>query len=289
MNQYNERGLILVVDDEKEITMTLKGFFSAIGYEMLATLDGSEAVKILDTVKNIDLILLDLRMPGVNGIDILKKVRAEMPKTKVIVITAYSKDTKEELEKIGIDGLIPKPIDLSQLIDRIKYVLKDRNEDTRVYPTKESIKEKAEASIPKAKLLFLEPNPIVFGFTCAFFATKELIDGEYEMKVAYGDREGLNHLYDYYPDIVIMYDALYNMEDTKELAALMMSSSHKPKTVILHGMFPKMEVELIELKKLGIQYCNQNSMDDDGLRVSNKKLSDFVASECRRFGLVKKN
>ena len=125
-------------------------------------------------------------------------------------------------------------------------------------------------------------------FTCGFFAGKDLVEGEYESKVVYNDREGLGVLYDYCPDVVIMYDSLYNMEDTKELAGLMMKSSHKPKAMILHGLFPKTEFELRELDKMGIKYCNQNAMDDAGLRISNKKLVDFVAKECVKQGLVRK-
>jgi len=281
----NKRGVILVVDDEKEVTMSLKGFFTALGHDMLTAIDGEEALKIIDSI-GLDLILLDVRMPGVNGIQILKHIREKKPKTKVIIITAYDTEVKEEVEKLGIDGFFAKPIDLSRLLDRIRYVI-ETSKDTRVYPTRE----KPEASlkeIPKARLLFLEPNPMVYGFACGFFAAQGLVEGEYETKVVYGDREGLNLLYDYQPDIVIMYDSLYNMEDTKELAGLMMSSSHKPKALILHGLFPKTEFELKELEKMGIKYCNQNVMDDEGLRISNKKLVDFVAKECVKQGLVRK-
>jgi len=286
MDSNSEKGVILVVDDEKEVTMSLKGFFSALGYDMLTALDGKEALKVIDSIKNLDLILLDVRMPGVDGIQVLKHVRKVNPKSKVIIITAYDNEVKAEVEKIGIDGFFAKPIDLSKLIDRIRYVIED-SKDTRFYPTKE----KAEPEItgtPKARILFVEPTPMVFGFTCGFFAAEGIINGEYETKVVYGDKEGLNLLYDYQPDIVIMYDSLYSMDDTKELAGLMMSSSHKPKAVILHGLIPKTEFEIKELEKMGIQFCNQNSMDDEGYRVSNKKLADFVAKECLKHGLVKK-
>lgn len=280
----DRKGVILVVDDEKEITMSLKGFFTALGHDMLTALNGDEALKVVDAV-TLDLVLLDVRMPGVDGIQVLKHIRKNKPKTKVIIITAYDREVKEEVEKLGIDGFFAKPIDLSRLMDRIRYVL-DTPSDTRAYPTKEK-EETPSAKIPKAKLLFIEPNPIVYGFTCGFFAASGLVTGEYETKVVYGDREGLNYLYDYQPDIVIMYDSLYNMEDVNQLASLMMSSSHKPKTVILHGLIPKSEFEVLKLKKMGIMYCNQNSMDDEGFRVSNRKLADFVAKECVRHGLVK--
>jgi two-component system, response regulator, stage 0 sporulation protein F len=285
-NNNSEKGVILVVDDEKEVTMSLKGFFTALGYDMLTAFDGNEALKIVDSV-TLDLILLDVRMPGVDGIQILKHVRKDKPKTKVIIMTAYDKEVKNEVEKIGIDGFFAKPIDLSKLIDRIRYVIDKIKQDTRVYPTKEKA-EPIMKEVPKAKLLFIEPNAMVYGFTCGFFAAQGVLKAEYETKVAYGDREGLNLLYDYQPDMVIMYDSTYNMKDTEQLAGLMMKSSHKPKAVILHGLIPKMEYEIMELEKMGVKFCNQNSMDDEGFRVSNKKLADFVAKECVRLGLIKK-
>ncbi len=286
MNDNSEKGVILVVDDEKEVTMSLKGFFTAIGYDMLTALNGNDALKVIDSIKNLDLILLDVRMPGVDGIHILKHLRKINSKTKVIIITAYDKEVKYEVEKLGIDGFFAKPIDLSKLIERIRYVMDDPKKDTRAYPTREK-EEPMLKGTPKARLLFIEPNPMVYGFTCGFFAGTGLIEGEYETKVVYGDREGLNLLYDYQPDIIIMYDALYSMEDTKELAGLMMKSSHKPKALILHGLIPKTEFEIRELDNMGIKFCNQNSMDDEGFRVSNKKLADFVAKECLMHGLVK--
>jgi len=287
MNDNNEKGVILVVDDEKEVTMSLKGFFSAIGYDMLTALDGNEALKVIDSIKNLDLILLDVRMPGVDGIQILKHLRKTNSQTKVIIITAYDKEVKQEVEKLGIDGFFAKPIDLSKLIDRIRYVIESSKKDTRVFPTKEKAEPESKKT-PKAKLLFIEPNPMVYGFTCGFFAGADLVDGEYETKVIYGGGQGLNPLYDYQPDIVIMYDSLYNMEDTKQLAYMMMNSSHKPKALILHGLIPKTAYEIHELEQAGIKFCNQNSMDDEGFRVSNKKLSDFVAKECVKQGLIKK-
>ena len=288
----NHKGTILVVDDEKEINLMLKGFFSALGYDMLSEFDGDEAMKIIKSV-NLDLILLDIRMPGVDGIQILKTVRKEKPRTKVIIMTAYHKEVKEEVEKIGIDGFFPKPIEFSRFVDRIQYVLRETKKDTRVYPTKEK-KEPKVKETAKAKILFIEPKPSVYGFTCARFEQKGLIKDEYEMKVVFSndfgfEKEGLNLLYDYQPDIVIMYESLYNMEDTKQLAGLMMNSSHKPKAVILHGLIPKDAYELMELRKMGIEFCNQNTMRHEEIIESHIVLTDFVKKVCVKHGLVKKD
>ena len=287
MNNDKEKGVILVVDDEKEITMSLKGFFTALGYDMLTALDGTEAINVIDSVKSLDLIILDVRMPGVDGIQVLRHLRNSNSRAKAIIMTAHDKEVMQEVEKIGIDGFFAKPVDLSKLIDRIRYVIDDPKRDTRVYPSKEK-EDAAPKKTPKARLLFIEPSPIVYGFTCGFFAASGIMEGDYETKVVYSDKEGLSHLYDYQPDIVIMYDSLFSMNDTKELAALMMKSSHKPKTVILHGLIPKTDFEIKDLDKMNIKFCNQNSMDDEVFRLSNKKLADFVAKECIKHGLVKK-
>lgn len=287
MNENNNsKGVILVVDDDAKITKGLKGFFATLGYDMLTAFDGNEAVNVIDSVKNLDLILLDMRMPGVDGLTILKKVRAERPKTKVIVMTAFDKEVKETVEKIGVDGFLPKPIDFSRLIDRIQYVLKAIDKDTRFCPTK-VMEKPQDARVPKARLLFIEPDIMTFDMLCMHFAANS-VKGEYEIKAIFTDKEGLHPLYDFQPDIVIMYEGLYSPGDTENLAGLMMRSSHKPKILILHGLIPKMDFDVAKLKQEGIQFCNQNTMNYDMIMKSNDILSEFIADECRKYGLVKK-
>ena len=65
------------------------------------------------------------------------------------------------------------------MIDRIRYVIEDSKKDTRVYPTREK-EEAVSTKTPKARLLFIEPSPMVYGFTCGFFAASGIIEGEYE-------------------------------------------------------------------------------------------------------------
>ncbi|MFA5144014.1 MAG: response regulator [Candidatus Omnitrophota bacterium] len=127
MRENKRNAVILVVDDEREATMSLRGFFAALGYDMLTAFDGKEALEIIDSGRRIDLILLDIRMPGIDGIQILEHLRQTDSGTKVIVITAYDKDVKDEVEGLGVDGFLTKPIDLSKLIDNVRRVI-DRKE-----------------------------------------------------------------------------------------------------------------------------------------------------------------
>lgn len=284
----NGKYPILVVDDEKEVTMSLKSLFQALGHEMYTALDGNEANKVIDEVRP-ELVILDLRMPKVDGKSVLKRIRSTYQDMKVIVITAYPQE-KEEVDKLGVDGFFVKPVDLPALIDRIKYVLETKK-NTRVHPAKEE-KPKQLKKTPKAKILFIEPNASIHGFTCGLFDSQEFNPGEYETKIVYSlkDAMGLftdNSIYVFSPDLVVIYDFNIEMDIIENFADYMMSTSFKPKQVILHGIFPRSDYEVTQLKKKGITYCNQNVMTDEEFRKMNKKLIDFVADECIKHKLVK--
>lgn len=292
MNGNNEKGVILVVDDEKEVTMSLKGFFAALGYDMLTALDGNEALKVIDSIKNLDLILLDVRMPGVDGIQVLKHLRKINSKTKVIIITAYDKEVKKEVEKIGIDGFFSKPIDLTSLIERIRYLIESSDKDTRVYPTKEK-EGPVSKKIPKAKLLFIEPSLAMHAFTAALFNDPSFCTGDYERRALYcgvDDLSGviLNELMAYQPDIVLINDYAMSEGDILNMVDLIKSIKIQPSEVIIHGLFPRTGVFEAQLKQKNAKRCIQNTMTHEQLIEMNKKLIDCVNAECIAHGLVKR-
>jgi two-component system, response regulator, stage 0 sporulation protein F len=275
---------ILVVDDEKEVTRSLEGFFSALGYKILGAFNGEEALEIIKT-RRLDLILLDIRMPGIDGRDVLKRVKKDNPTIKTIVFTAYGKQYKDEVEKLGVDSFFTKPLNLSKLIETIQTLI---GPDAAIKPPTEPIHVEETKGIPKAKILFIQPSPMTYGFTCGYFAGHDnLAGGDYDVRVSYDVKEALNLIYSYQPDIVVMYDCFFNPDDAKEFGGLMMKSSHKPKSVILHGLIPRTQFQVMELEQNGIQFCNQNTMNDENLRATNKKLVDYVNQECIKHKLLK--
>jgi two-component system response regulator (stage 0 sporulation protein F) len=82
---------VLVVDDERQLTSFLKEFFSRIGYQMHVASSGQEA---LDAMKEHipSLILLDMRMPGIDGVQVLQIVKQKYPSVRVIVMTSYDEE-----------------------------------------------------------------------------------------------------------------------------------------------------------------------------------------------------
>ena len=292
MNGNDEKGVILVVDDEKEVTMSLKGFFATLGYDMLTALDGKEALNVINSIKNLDLILLDVRMPGVDGIQILKHMRKHNSKTKVIIMTAYDNEVKQEVEKIGIDGFFAKPIDLSKLIDRIRYVMENSGKETRVYPTKEK-EGPISKKTPKAKLLFIEPSVEMHAFTSALFNNTDFCSGEYERKAIYfgiDDLSGriLNELMTYQPDIVLINDYAMSEGDILNMIGLIKNVKIQPEEIIIHGLFGRSSIFETQLRIKKVKRCIQNIMNHEQLIEMNKKLIDFVDNECIEHGLVKK-
>ena len=116
---------VLVVDDEPEICELLKQFLGDNGYEVHTALSGEESIGIVKSYSP-HFILLDIMMPGLNGIETLAKIR-EVDKVAVVVMVTALHDitmARDAIE-IGASDYITKPIDLKYLIDYIARASKE--------------------------------------------------------------------------------------------------------------------------------------------------------------------
>lgn len=121
----NQRS-ILVVDDEEALRTVLSSELSGEGYHVETASDGDEAIATLQNNNKFDLILLDIKMPKVDGFEVLKFIKANTPHIKVIMLTAFA-DLKNAIEskKLGADDFISKPYDLVDLLTTIERVLSE--------------------------------------------------------------------------------------------------------------------------------------------------------------------
>ncbi len=118
-----EAKRVLIVDDEKNIRFTLPLALEPLGLETDTACDGEEALTKLE-VKEFDLILLDLKMPGMDGIELLRRIRRIRPDIPVIMITAYGTiQNSVEAMKIGAADFIPKPFSPERILDLVSRVL----------------------------------------------------------------------------------------------------------------------------------------------------------------------
>src|SRR4030042_7114343 len=117
------KGHILVVDDEPSMRTTLSILLKREGYQVSQAGDGVEAIKMLEPGEY-DMVLTDLKMEGVDGIELLRHVRAAAPQTEVLIFTAYGTiATAVEAMKLGAYDYIGKPFDEEELLLKVARAL----------------------------------------------------------------------------------------------------------------------------------------------------------------------
>jgi DNA-binding response OmpR family regulator len=113
---------VLIVDDEKNIRLTLSQALEVLGVETDEAANGEEALAKLEK-KEFDLILLDLKMPGMDGMEVLRRVREIRPDIRVIILTAYGTvESAVEAMKLGAADFIQKPFapeEIRALVSRV--------------------------------------------------------------------------------------------------------------------------------------------------------------------------
>ena len=113
---------ILLVDDEEMQRDLLKGFLEKQGYDVTTAEDGRSAIQLFSQLP-FQLTLLDHRMPGLSGDEVLRKMKEINPMVRSIMITAFgSVDTAVTVMKLGADDFLEKPVDLSSLLKKIRMI-----------------------------------------------------------------------------------------------------------------------------------------------------------------------
>jgi len=120
-----KKSSILVVDDEDALRTVLSSELMNEGYEVRTSSDGDEAITEIQKTP-FDLVLLDIKMPRMNGFEVLKFIKESHPKTKVVMLTGFA-DLKNAIEskKLGADDFVSKPYDLVDLLTTIERVLSE--------------------------------------------------------------------------------------------------------------------------------------------------------------------
>ena len=120
---------ILIIDDEKDLCWLLSNTLRAKGYNVSIANTLSDGIACLK--KDIDLVLLDLKLPDGNGMDMLPRIRKTIPQALVVIISAYGGERKKvEAEKKGVNDFIDKPCTEESILQTIeKFKAKDETEN----------------------------------------------------------------------------------------------------------------------------------------------------------------
>src|SRR5260370_10913728 len=116
MSDQRPTGQILIADDEDSLRWVLEKGFRGAGYQVSAVKDGTAALKEVEAGP-FDLILLDVRMPGIDGLSLLKQVRDKRPDAQVVIMTAHgTRETAVAAMQQGAYDYLAKPFDLDEAL-----------------------------------------------------------------------------------------------------------------------------------------------------------------------------
>ncbi|EKD82616.1 MAG: response regulator receiver protein, partial [uncultured bacterium] len=133
---------ILVVDDEKNIRLTMMQALETLSFNITTAVNGEEALQILKE-RPVDLVFLDLKLPGMNGMEVLQQIKSNWPNTRTIIITAHATvEHAVEAMKYGAVDFIQKPFSIKEIRELATSVINRQvtNESNTVdYPSLISI------------------------------------------------------------------------------------------------------------------------------------------------------
>jgi two-component system, sensor histidine kinase and response regulator len=123
---------VLLADDEDPLRMTVAAWLNDEGFEVEEAADGVEAIKRTQT-KDFDIALLDIKMPGANGLEVLRYIKKNSAQTEVVMMTGMS-DVSMAVEamKLGAKEYLTKPIDMDQLVPQLKGIIQARDAEDRI-------------------------------------------------------------------------------------------------------------------------------------------------------------
>src|SRR5215813_1467390 len=134
---------VLIVDDEEVLRDVLDAVLRREGFDVVMASSGEQALAVLDEDGAIDLVILDVMLPGISGIDTLRAIRISNPSLPVIVITAYSSiDGAIEAMKQGAFHYIPKPFKNEEVVLTVNKALEQRRLARENERLKEELSEK---------------------------------------------------------------------------------------------------------------------------------------------------
>jgi two-component system, NtrC family, response regulator HydG len=115
---------VLIVDDEADTCENLSDIFSDFGYYVDTAHDGQSALKLVESQQFYDVVLLDLKMPGMDGLELYRHIKQKSAGTVALIVTAYaSSDTAKSAIAAGARRVLSKPVDIGKLLNLVQSSL----------------------------------------------------------------------------------------------------------------------------------------------------------------------
>ncbi len=264
---------ILVVDDEINFTKALEIFLTKAGYTVHVANSGQEAIDLIHEYRY-DLVLLDLNMPGIDGIKVAEALKAMRQVEDVIVITGHKEEYEEKLKALNIQNIMEKPIGRNELLEKIQSIIAPI--------IAEPLPCSVTTGIPTAKLLFIDSEIVYDNLFAPYFREiNRQGKAKYELLFAEDKAKAISMAILGRPDVILLNTNMIMMyqELQKEIDRIVAI----PKEVIVHGI----ELYGKRAEDLGLDRRKVTAIEAGVYEmIYPKKLEEAVRAIAFRHGLV---
>jgi len=244
----NKKGTLLIVDDEPNVLWFISKVFQPMGYETLTAGSGLEGLKVVQECGDkLDLVLLDLRMPGMGGMEVLESIRKHQPDLPVIVLSAVH-DKQGECEKLGVEAFIKKPYSLEELYEKVASVIQSGR------LAKESSEVPAGME-PSAKLLIVDDDAEVCELLCNALI-EDVTDMYFQVKWAKSGAEALELSQTFEPEIAVIDIKMAGMWGDELVKRFKSGEGHCPKDFVIYTRMSGAE-EADHARRLGYKFLTK--------------------------------
>lgn len=240
------RTKILVVDDEHEVTDTLRNFLSRHGHEVDCAYSAEEALYILER-KEIPIILLDIRLPRIQGAELARIIKSKYPNSKIIIVTAYFSEGQGLYSSNLSEAFFVKPIGLNQLYSKLLEIINIKDKRLLLGGPGRGIK--ASILLISARLLFIEPLAERYNLLCRHFKDLSSKGENYQLDVVCDWKKVSAKLTEFQPDIVLANTSFFNHECNSTIFNMLDEELHIKETII-YNMAGNNQWESWELQRL---------------------------------------
>jgi CheY-like chemotaxis protein len=222
---------ILVVDDEPGVVNMLQEFLSLKGYEVHTASSGEEALQALKEW-DADLIILDIIMPGLKGTEVAKIVKKQFPDTKIVIITAYPKESEELNHAHSMEAMLIKPFRLQELCKTLEDILskirpiETENQRTQI---------KTKLLFIKADLLLVGPTDETYNFLRRRFEELAHKGQDYSVTKARDENDLFRRLATLKPDIVVFEESYLRYLEAG-IPQRILLFSHRTKEILAYDL-----------------------------------------------------
>lgn len=271
---------LLVVDDEPAVTAALAAVFTERGYRLLQAGSGDEALALLEQ-EPVDLVLLDLHMPGIPGEHVLERLKTTAPQTKVIVVTAYP-EREPAVRALGGDGFLAKPLRVNDLTALVEGLLTQKDEEELKTLTMGATLAEAASGQPVARLLLVEPAEPIAKVLIAFLSHPRKAQGHYQVEWVQTLPHAVTALVTTHPDLVLL--NVSSIQDPAAAVHALAACPAQPKDYLFY-MRPKApEVARAVEEALVAQWWEGNPWQAEDLAT----LAHLVRQTAQAHGLLKR-